>query len=48
MYSDESNKKAASSNVNAFLEMTVTTNNKKVVFNCSKRDNLVEYIKDKI
>ncbi len=25
-----------------------TTNNKKVVFNCSKRDNLVEYIKDKI
>ena len=26
----------------------VTTNNKKVVFNCSKRDNLVEYIKDKL
>ena len=26
----------------------VTTNNKKVVFNCSKRDNLVDYIKEKI
>ena len=26
----------------------VTTNNKKVVFNCSKRDNLVDYVKDKI
>jgi amino acid transporter len=26
----------------------VTTNDKKVVFNCSKRDNLVDYIKEKI
>ena len=26
----------------------VTTNNKKVVFNCSKRDNLVDYVKEKI
>ena len=26
----------------------ITTNDKKVVFNCHKRDDLVEYIKDKI
>ena len=26
----------------------VTTNDKKVVFNCSKRDNLVDYVKEKI
>ena len=26
----------------------VITNNKKVVFNCSKRDNLVDYVKEKI
>ncbi len=26
----------------------ITTNDKKVVFNCSKRDNLVDYIKKKI